>query len=413
MGLQVVVVGAGIVGAAISHSAAKIGAKVRVLDVVSHPGTGGATRTTWAWINAGKKHPQHYRDLNLAGLRRWKAEWPGLVSECGSLLLDEEDGPSIDDPAYPGRRLSPEEVLRLEPHIAPEAAARGAVLYAQEAWVDPQEACAAMLKSARAAGADVMLGPGQRVERLLVEELGGGGAAGGQGGASPAAAAAAGCRVTGVQTADGQTHAADVVVLAAGAAVGPLAAQAGVAVPLLHKPAVVAVTAPVGAQGGQARRLLSRLLASSRVFAWQRPDGTFMLGDTRVHEDASAAWGESLLQRAAELLPELRAAGARVESVEAAYRPWPQDGHPIIGPAPSCRGLYIATMHSGVTLAPEVGRLVATELAHWDTAAGAAAAKAGGGGGAEELAAAQAVLEPYRLDRDFEEGAKRNAYGWK
>lgn len=43
-----------------------------------------------------------------------------------------------------------------------------------------------------------------------------------------------------------------------------------------------------------------------------------------VHEDNSAAWGQSLLQRATELVPELSTAGARVESVQVSYRPWPQ-----------------------------------------------------------------------------------------
>lgn len=50
-------------------------------------------------------------------------------------------------------------------------AARGAHLWVQEAYVDPQEACAAMLAAAEARGAEVLLGPGQRVERLQVEAV--------------------------------------------------------------------------------------------------------------------------------------------------------------------------------------------------------------------------------------------------
>jgi glycine/D-amino acid oxidase-like deaminating enzyme len=44
------------------------------------------------------------------------------------------------------------------------------------------------------------------------------------------------------------------------------------------------------------------------------------------------------------------------------WRPMPADGLPIIGRAPGFPGLYVATMHSGVTLAPAVGELVAKEL---------------------------------------------------
>ena len=59
-------------------------------------------------------------------------------------------------------------------------------------------------------------------------------------------------------------------------------------------------------------------------------------------------------------------------------RPIPADGLPIIGPVSDLPGLYLAVMHSGITLAPLVGRLSAEEIV---------------GGHALD------VLEPYRLDR--------------
>jgi len=40
----------------------------------------------------------------------------------------------------------------------------------------------------------------------------------------------------------------------------------------------------------------------------------------------------------------------------------PLDGMPVIGPAKNCPQIYIASMHSGVTLAPLVGQLVSNEL---------------------------------------------------
>ncbi|MFQ5567527.1 MAG: FAD-dependent oxidoreductase, partial [Paracoccaceae bacterium] len=43
-------------------------------------------------------------------------------------------------------------------------------------------------------------------------------------------------------------------------------------------------------------------------------------------------------------------------------RPTPADGHPIIGPVPGRDGVYVAVMHSGVTLAPGVAELVAGEV---------------------------------------------------
>ena len=44
------------------------------------------------------------------------------------------------------------------------------------------------------------------------------------------------------------------------------------------------------------------------------------------------------------------------------YRPMPADGFPIIGRAEGIDGLYVAVMHSGITLAPAVGLFAAQEI---------------------------------------------------
>jgi glycine/D-amino acid oxidase-like deaminating enzyme len=54
--------------------------------------------------------------------------------------------------------------------------------------------------------------------------------------------------------------------------------------------------------------------------------------------------------------------GVRLVDVRLGARPMPADGLPVVGPVPGASGAYVAVMHSGVTLAPVVGRLVATEL---------------------------------------------------
>ena len=40
----------------------------------------------------------------------------------------------------------------------------------------------------------------------------------------------------------------------------------------------------------------------------------------------------------------------------------PADGQPIIGRVPSRPNVYLAAMHSGITLSPAVGQLAAIEL---------------------------------------------------
>ena len=56
------------------------------------------------------------------------------------------------------------------------------------------------------------------------------------------------------------------------------------------------------------------------------------------------------------------AANVELLSTRVGVRPMPADGEPIVGPIAEVPGLYLAVMHSAVTLAPAVGRLVALEL---------------------------------------------------
>jgi glycine/D-amino acid oxidase-like deaminating enzyme len=51
-----------------------------------------------------------------------------------------------------------------------------------------------------------------------------------------------------------------------------------------------------------------------------------------------------------------------LERIIVGHRPTPSDGHPIIGAVPGRDGVYVAVMHSGVTLAPGVAELVAGEV---------------------------------------------------
>jgi glycine/D-amino acid oxidase-like deaminating enzyme len=71
-------------------------------------------------------------------------------------------------------------------------------------------------------------------------------------------------------------------------------------------------------------------------------------------------YSKQILRDAAQVLPGLR--GVAVERVTLGRRVMPADEYPIVGFAPSCPNLYIAAMHSGVTLAPLMGQLAALEI---------------------------------------------------
>ena len=76
---RVVISGAGIIGASIAYHLAQRGAQVTILEK-QRPGS-GATRNSFAWLNASKQ-PRSYYELNLMGMLGWRR----LCTEIGHEL---------------------------------------------------------------------------------------------------------------------------------------------------------------------------------------------------------------------------------------------------------------------------------------------------------------------------------------
>jgi glycine/D-amino acid oxidase-like deaminating enzyme len=70
---------------------------------------------------------------------------------------------------------------------------------------------------------------------------------------------------------------------------------------------------------------------------------------------------QDLVDRAARVVPAIT--GARAEAARLALRPIPADSYSAVGPIPGLDGYYLVVTHSGVTLGPYLGRLVAGEIA--------------------------------------------------
>jgi glycine/D-amino acid oxidase-like deaminating enzyme len=130
-----------------------------------------------------------------------------------------------------------------------------------------------------------------------------------------------------------------------------------VRVPLKESPGVLVHTGPQ-------RSLLNRVVLAPGAHMKQKPDGRIVTGvgfGGTPTKDSSREGGERFLRSAAAaVLPDL--AKADLETVTLGYRPLPRDEYPIVGFAPGRRDLYIAVMHSGVTLSPFVGRAAAAEI---------------------------------------------------
>ena len=81
-------------------------------------------------------------------------------------------------------------------------------------------------------------------------------------------------------------------------------------------------------------------------------------------DDATMAAGiREVLERMRRFAPCFDAdRAARSASGRVGVRPMPHDGRSIVGPVPGVDGLYVLATHSGVTLAPAIGAMLAEEI---------------------------------------------------
>jgi glycine/D-amino acid oxidase-like deaminating enzyme len=340
---RVVVAGAGIVGASIAYHLARRGAQVTVCE--KERPAAGATSKSFAWINSTfSKQPRSYFELNRDGMAAWRrlqgelggalrVQWGGSVewypagSEADRLRVDLH---RHQEWGYAARAADEAELVRLVPGLMPGPVAAGS-FSEHEGAVDPAHAVAVLISEAKRFGAGLH-------HPCAITGLD-----------------AKGGRVQRVQTTSG-TLETDVLVLAAGIDTPGLAAMAGVAVPLKDAPGVLAHTVPLPSR-------LGRVTLAPGAHVTQRFSGRVVTGSDFGGSPATvevAGLGRGLVREAARFLPFLE--GTTVEQVTVGFRVMPKDELPIVGFADACPNVYVAAMHSGVTLAPLVGQLAATEI---------------------------------------------------
>lgn len=344
---KVIVIGAGIIGAGIAYELAKRGAQVTILDRFG-PAT-GITKDSYAYLNATaqeKTSSRPYFSLNWLGIAGWRV-WQ---QELGGSLPLHPDGAVIwrDTPAatadairrlkiaqqwgYSGQLLDGADLKRLLPTVDTSSGKQG-VFFPEEGSVDPAEAVGVLLEQAQRLGAKLVF-PAE-VQKFLV----------------------AGARVTGVRT-QNEELTADTVVIAAGPGSEALAASAGIRVPLSSIPIGRLQTEPLP-------KLLDRAVSAPGSSFRQKADGRIVIstggdGGIKRSPEETAIHAREIIGKAAAYLPALR--DASVHDVVVGQRMVPVDSFPIVGFAPQVAQLYVAVTHSGMTLAPAVGRLAATEI---------------------------------------------------
>jgi glycine/D-amino acid oxidase-like deaminating enzyme len=350
---HVAVIGAGIIGAALADRLTRRGVPVTVVDS-GEPGS-GTSGTSLAWLNSNQKLPREYHDLSVRAMTEWRQLAAGLGSPSwyvptGSLTWAESDEQRaalsrrverLRAWGYPAEELTTGRAAGLEPSLRVPAAAQIAYFPA-EGFLHGDQAVRALLGRARAGGAE-LIGTGADV---TLEAAGG--------------------RVAGVRLPDGSRVRADVYVCCAGWRTSSLLEPLGVTVPLI----------PGDAPGSPAPCLVSRVsgpASLSRVVHTPRlnlrPTATPGLqlesGELNDLVDAHTApadldrLGARLLRRAAEVVAGFAAGRPRHRLC---IRPLPVDGHPVVGRVPALDNAYLAVTHSGMTLAPLLGRLIADEI---------------------------------------------------
>ncbi|GAA0344554.1 FAD-dependent oxidoreductase [Streptomyces blastmyceticus] len=354
---DVIVVGAGVIGAACACYAARSGLTVTVVD--RGPVAAGTTGAGEGNLLVSDKEPGPELELALLSVELWRElaqELPASIeyeAKGGLVVASDATGMSTlrkfaeaqTGAGVTAEEIPPDRLHELEPHLAPGLG--GGFHYPQDAQVQPALATAHLL---RASGARIRTG--EEVTAILTGPQG---------------------KVRGVRTAAGDLH-APYVVNAAGTWGGEVARLAGAHLPVLPRRGFVLVTEPLP------RLVRHKVYASdyvsdvasgsaalqASVVVEGTSAGPVLIGGSRERVGFDRTLSVEALRRlaaqATTLFPVL--AGVRVMRTYAGFRPYLPDHLPAIGTDPHIPGLLHACGHegAGIGLAPATGLVVARLL---------------------------------------------------
>jgi glycine/D-amino acid oxidase-like deaminating enzyme len=340
--VRVLVLGAGIVGAAVAERlAARDGLEVTVVDKATP--ASGASGASFAWVNSNGKTPAAYHQLNVAGMAEY-ARRRELLGDAyrpvGHLEVAADPAAAtrlaatvaaLDAVGYRAVPIRAARLRELEPALALPAEPELVVHFPDEGYCDVDRVVGRLLATVRGCGGVVR--GGVRVVGLDV-------------GASTVTA----------RTSTGERLTADRVVLCLGRWTPDLADQVGPPIPMVSRhraEALLAITGPV-------RRRPARVISTPGLNLRPFHDDRLMLQALDLDRERGPDATAEFAARARAVLPgepELQ-----VAAVLEARRAIPADGLTVAGWLDPGHAVYAVATHSGVTLALLLGRLVAAEI---------------------------------------------------
>jgi D-hydroxyproline dehydrogenase subunit beta len=352
---DVLVIGAGMVGAMTAYHCAAAG--LRVVVVERDAVAGGTTSACEGNILVSDKEPGPELDLALLSGRRWRE----LADELGADALEyqakggvvvamaEETGAGLTEftqlqraAGIDAQDVDAVRLRELEPNLTPEAVSGS--YYPEDAQVQPMLATARLLRAVRDKGGTVLTGT---EVTGFVEH--------------------------GVRTSAGALH-AEHIVNAAGTWAGPVAALAGAPVPVLPRKGFILVTEPlprVVRHKVYTAEYVANVASSdagleTSVVVEGTKAGTVLIGASRerVGFDRSTSLPvlRKLAAQAIAVFPFLADVGLLRSYL--GFRPYCPDHLPVLGPDPRVPGLLHACGHegAGIGLAAGTGHLIAQVL---------------------------------------------------
>jgi glycine/D-amino acid oxidase-like deaminating enzyme len=356
---DVLIVGAGVVGASLAYEIARRGQRVLVVDRADGAAL-GATRWSMGgthWLVAATD--PRLRDLCREGLERHQAMTEELGTDSGfrarpilTLAPDDETFSSLPPLVEHGRRygfagrvVDRDELYRLEPTLEPGAAVGGALC--SLGWLDTVLATRARLEGAAMHGATFRTG--LDVTAIRVD------------GPTPV-----------VETSEGPISAGQVV-LTAGAWMGKLLREAGISIPMVHTHAeiveseplprtfkhVVVAMNPFERSRGALERAIAQpelrarfeaedgadlgLTPSVEIGVVQQADGRVRLGQLSRgisgFLDGPRPDGDALIRaEVARYFPELATVPGKIHHRAVSFTP---DRAPLAGPVPGAPGYWL------------------------------------------------------------------------